>query len=387
MKLTWQLDLPRGSNITQLINYELVNLLSGLLESVRLKKPLMPSSMLQVAEGLALPGAKHLPTTYTAPISTPTIPEVELSHGSIPIIDLEALHGPRRSNIVKQLGHACQHQGFFAVKNHGIPKRTVNGIFDTTREFFHLPVEERMKFHTPDPNSEIRLMTAYKDEVENLFIARESLKFHCHPVENYVNKWPTNPTSFRKKAAEYLTNVRRVELTLLDAISESLGLERDYIEKRLGGHYVSLNYYRACEQSDLVTTLGVRGHTDPTVITILLQDDVPGLQVLSEGKWMDVNPIPDTVVVHVGDLLQAISNYRYKSLLHQAVVNSDKERMSIASYCYPSSDAMIGPPKELIDNNNPAVYKDFTYGEFYKQMWKVITPTDKRLDSFKISAP
>jgi isopenicillin N synthase-like dioxygenase len=39
---------------------------------------------------------------------------------------------------------------------------------------------------------------------------------------------------------------------------------------------------------------------------MLLQDDVPGLQVLSEGKWMDVNPIPDTVVVHVGDLLQVI---------------------------------------------------------------------------------
>ena len=110
----------------------------------------------------------------------------------------------------------------------------------------------------------------------------------------------------RKKAAEYLTNVRRVEMTLLDAISESLGLERDYIEKRLGGHYVSLNYYRACEQSELELTYGVRGHTDPTIITMLLQDDVPGLQVLSEGKWMDVNPIPDTVVVHVGDLLQVI---------------------------------------------------------------------------------
>jgi isopenicillin N synthase-like dioxygenase len=50
----------------------------------------------------------------------------------------------------------------------------------------------------------------------------------------------------------------------------------------------------------------VRAHTDPTIITILLQDDVPGLQVLSEDKWMDVNPIPGTVVVHVGDLLQVI---------------------------------------------------------------------------------
>ncbi|KAJ6293380.1 hypothetical protein OIU78_025370 [Salix suchowensis] len=349
----------------------------------------MPATMLQVAEDLLVfPGAKHLPPTYKDPISNPpsTLPEAQVSDGSIPIIDLEALHGPSRPEIVKQLGQACQLQGFFAVKNHGIPRPTVDSIFDTTREFFHQPKEERMKFYTPDPNSDIRLMNAYKDEVANVYVARESLKFHCHPVEKYVNKWPTNPPSFRKSAAEYLTNVRRVEITLLGAISESLGLETDYIEKKLGGHYVSLNYYGACEESNLELTYGVRAHTDPTIITILLQDEVPGLQALSEGKWMDVNPIPDTVVVHVGDLLQAISNHRFKSLVHQAMVNCEKERMSIASYCYPSSDAMIGPPEKLIDSDHPAVYKDFTFKEFSEQMWKVIAFDDARLNSFKCSA-
>lgn len=77
----------------------------------------MSATMLQVAEGLlALPGAKHLPHTYKDPISNlPTLPEAQVSDISIPIIDLEALHGPRRSDIVKQLGQACQHRGFFAV--------------------------------------------------------------------------------------------------------------------------------------------------------------------------------------------------------------------------------------------------------------------------------
>jgi len=77
----------------------------------------MSATMLQVAEGLlALPGAKHLPHTYKDPISNlPTLPEAQVSDSSIPIIDLEALHGPRRSDIVKQLGQACQHRGFFAV--------------------------------------------------------------------------------------------------------------------------------------------------------------------------------------------------------------------------------------------------------------------------------
>lgn len=96
-------------------------------------------------------------------------------------------------------------------------------------------------------------------------------------------------------------------MALLDAISESLGLERDYIGKILKGHYVSMNYYLACQESELDVTYGVSTHTDPTLITILMQDDVPGLQVINDDKWIDVNPIPNAVVVHVGDMLQVIN--------------------------------------------------------------------------------
>jgi isopenicillin N synthase-like dioxygenase len=98
-----------------------------------------------------------------------------------------------------------------------------------------------------------------------------------------------------------------VEVAILEAISESLGLKRDYIGKILKGHYVSINFYPACQESELDVTYGVRTHTDPTLITILMQDDVPGLQVINDDKWIDVNPIPNAVVVHVGDMLQVIN--------------------------------------------------------------------------------
>jgi len=80
---------------------------------------------------------------------------------------------------------------------------------------------------------------------------------------------------------------------------------------------------------------------------------------------------------------QALSNCRYKSLLHQAIVNCEKERVSIASYCYPSDDAEIGPAKKLIDDDHPAIYNDFTYKEFHESMWRVKCSTAKRLDLFK----
>lgn len=104
--------------------------------------------------------------------------------------------------------------------------------------------------------------------------------------------------------AEYCTSVRGLVLRLLEAISESLGLERDYIDKKLGGHgqHMAMNYYPPCPQPEL--TYGLPGHTDPNLITILLQDHVPGLQVLRNGKWIALNPVPNTFIVNIGDQMQ-----------------------------------------------------------------------------------
>nr|POE78931.1 protein dmr6-like oxygenase 1 [Quercus suber] len=110
----------------------------------------------------------------------------------------------------------------------------------------------------------------------------------------------------REVVGEYCRNARGLALRLLEAISESLGLEKDYIDKALGKHgqHMAINYYPPCPQPDL--TYGLPGHSDPNVITILLQDDVPGLQVLGNGKWVAVNPIPSTFIVNIGDQIQFV---------------------------------------------------------------------------------
>ncbi|RWV78012.1 hypothetical protein GW17_00061089 [Ensete ventricosum] len=64
--------------------------------------------------------------------------------------------------------------------------------------------------------------------------------------------------------------------------------------------------------------------------------------------------------------LQALSNGRYKSVWHRAVVNSEKERMSIASFLCPCNCAIISPPEKLISEASPAMYRSYTYEEYYK---------------------
>lgn len=108
----------------------------------------------------------------------------------------------------------------------------------------------------------------------------------------------------RDSVSKYSTRARNLALKLLQAISESLGLDKDYIAKALGkqGQHMAINYYPQCPQPEL--TYGLPGHTDPNALTVLLQDEVPGLQVMRNGRWVAVNPIPDTFVVNIGDQIQ-----------------------------------------------------------------------------------
>ncbi|KAH9678363.1 protein DMR6-LIKE OXYGENASE 1 [Citrus sinensis] len=187
-------------------------------------------------------------SNYIRPISDrPNLTEVQISDGSIPLIDLQVLDGPRRLDLIKQIGQACHHDGFFQ--------------------------SERLKSYSDDPSKSKRLSTSFNVNTKKVSNWRDYLRLHCYPLQDCMHEWPSNPPSF-EVVAEYCTSVRGLVLKLLEAISESMGLQRDYIDKALGKHgqQMALNYCPPCPQPDL--TYGLPGHTDPNLITVLLQDDV-----------------------------------------------------------------------------------------------------------------
>ncbi|XVE58189.1 hypothetical protein DITRI_Ditri04bG0150400 [Diplodiscus trichospermus] len=314
----------------------------------------------------------------------PNLAEVQASCVSIPLIDLQDLYGPNRCDILIQISLACQDDGFFQVKNHGIPEAVLNNMLRLSREFFRLPETEALKNYSDDTSKANRLSTSFNVKTEPVANWRDFLRLHCYPLEDHVHEWPSNPPSFREDVAEYCTSIRGLVLRLLEAISECLGLKRDHLDKTLSKHaqHMAFNYYPPCPEPEL--TYGLPGHTDPNLITILLQDDVLGLQGLRNGKWITVNPLPNTFIVNVGDQMQVISNDRYKSVLHRAVVNCNKERISIPTFYCPSPEALIAPATDLIHDEHPTLYRSFTYAEYYENFWARGLATECCLDKFKI---
>ncbi|XP_047319401.1 protein DMR6-LIKE OXYGENASE 1-like [Impatiens glandulifera] len=330
-------------------------------------------------------GVERVPASYVRPLSDrPNLVEVETSpEGSIALIDLAGLHGPDHSHVISQLAIACQTDGFFQIKNHGIPESLIKKVMTVAREFFRLPESERLKNYSDDPTKTTRLSTSFNVKTEKVANWRDFLRLHCYPLEDYIHDWPSNPLSFKQDVADYCTCVRGLVMRLLEAISESLDLEKDYISKQMGKHaqHMAMNYYPPCPQPDL--TFGLPGHTDPNLITVLLQDDVRGLQVLRNGKWVAVDPIPNTFIINIGDQMQVISNDQYKSVLHRVVVNCERDRISIPTFYCPSEEAMIGPAEELVKREGVAKYRDFTYNEYYTKFWDRDLAKESTLDLFR----
>ncbi|KAK8711405.1 hypothetical protein V6N13_146688 [Hibiscus sabdariffa] len=305
-------------------------------------------------------GVSSVPPNFIRPESDRANLLQVISDQSIPVVDLLHLDGPARPSVVKAIGQACLNYGFFQVKNHGVPNEVIDKMMHVSKEFFHLPESERLKNYSDDPMKTTRLSTSFNVRTENVSSWRDYLRLHCYPLEDYVHEWPTNPPSFREDTGEYCKNTRKLARRLLEAISESLELERDYMNSAaLGKHaqHMAINYYPPCPEPEL--TYGLPGHADPNAITILLQDNVPGLQVLS--------------------------NDRYKSVLHRAVVNCKEERISIPTFYCPSPDAVMRPAPQLIDPiRRPPLYRDFTYSEYYDKFWKRGLNAETCLDMFKI---
>ncbi|XP_058114291.1 protein SRG1-like [Magnolia sinica] len=160
--------------------------------------------------------------------------------------------------------------------------------------------------------------------------------------------------------------IKVVAHLILRALANLANLEEDYFVKEFGDRanlYARFNYYPPCSQPDLV--LGIKSHSDGCAITILLQDNsVDGLEVFKDGKWIKIPAIPHALLVNIGDQLEIMSNGIFKSPVHRAVTNSEKERMSVAMFYAPEMEKEIGPADGLVDNGRSTLYQKMKVKEY-----------------------
>ncbi|KAJ6754986.1 GIBBERELLIN 2-BETA-DIOXYGENASE 3-LIKE ISOFORM X1 [Salix purpurea] len=157
---------------------------------------------------------------------------------------------------------------------------------------------------------------------------------------------------------EYGSHLARLATAIFGAMAENLHLDpelsKTYISESTG--FVRVYRYPQCSMEN--EAWGINVHTDSSVLSVLNQDQVAGLQVLKDDNWLQVKPIPDTLIFNLGDMMQAISDDKYKSVKHRVKLNKEKDRFSICYFVFPAEGSVIHSSK----------YRPFTYSDFQAQV-------------------
>uniref|UniRef100_A0A803LW28 Non-haem dioxygenase N-terminal domain-containing protein n=1 Tax=Chenopodium quinoa TaxID=63459 RepID=A0A803LW28_CHEQI len=253
---------------------------------------------------------------------------------SVPIIDFAHFgeNEDRTAEIVKETILASKEWGFFQVINHGVPKELLESMTKQSQMFHEQDAETKKMFYSRDFQSKPVYFFSnhdlYQSKAANW---RDTLYVNARVTNGEVDPQEL-PTICMDVTLEYVNHIHKLADRILMSIS---------LEPKL--------------------TIGLDAHVDTSFITILLQDNIGGLQM--------------------------ITNDMIKGVCHRVIAKTIGRRISIAiNYNgFYSSEKIHGPIKELTSEENPPIYKKFSTEGLIKSFFsKSLDEVRANLDDFKL---
>ncbi|WMV35114.1 hypothetical protein MTR67_028499 [Solanum verrucosum] len=266
------------------------------------------------------------------------------------------------NQVKSQVYKALVEYGCFEASFDKIPIHLRKSIFEVSQEMFDLPLQTKLKNISTKPFHGYVGQHQSVPLYESMGIDDSNIP---HKAEKFTQiLWPQGNPSFCKTIQSYSEQLSELDQTIRRMIVESLGLEK-YMDEHMNStnYLLRLIKYKTPQNSE--TEMGLRAHTDTKILTILYQNHVNGLQLLTKDKqWKNINPTAGTFTIIIGDSLHAWTNGRIHAPYHRVLIRGNERRYSIGLFSTPKDGYTITTPKELINEDHPLLFKPHKHLEF-----------------------
>lgn len=311
------------------------------------------------------------------------IQDVAQQNDEIPIIDIRSLFSTHscQKNCLRKIEKVCVETGFFGISHHGVARNTFKQLLKTSSNFFKQKMTTKLACQIGSngrhsgyvPFSENGL---YSDETAQRFyeafdISSELPAFDVDCLKGNIffgpNNWPNN-NEFRLIVGDYFSEMKKLSAVLVRAFEKILDMPNGKIESKMNKptSQLRLIHYIENKQSFSTKQTNMGAHTDYELFTIL-HSTAPGLQTQNlKGEWIDVPVIDGVLTINLGDMLEVLSNGKFKSNLHR-VINNGRERFSFPYFASLDFDTLVKPWISEKTNLENSYYKNVIAGHHLLQ--------------------
>jgi len=253
---------------------------------------------------------------------------------------------PAIKGILTELTNAFTEWGFVYLTDHGIETESV---FDVSKKFF-TKEDSFKRQYVRQSNTENFGYVPFKLETfekSRPFDLKEAFNLDLAALENLTDDKYSGISDFIETGKKFSSDCKNLTELLLRVLSPAVDPTNEEFlldkHRHIGNvecpTILRLLWYPCVEDPDAITADQLRcgEHSDYGTITLLFQDSVGGLQVVSpSGEYINATPIPGSIVVNIGDMLQHWTSGRFKSTRHRVQVNQHAvPRQSLAYFVHP----------------------------------------------------
>jgi isopenicillin N synthase-like dioxygenase len=294
-------------------------------------------------------------------MTTTTLEAISVANSALPIIDIGGLSSTDladRKAVAERLRVACLDNGFFYVVNHGVPPALIDALFEQTRRFFDSSeaaksaVDKSLSFCQRgfEPMRAQTLEAGAPPDLKESFyigpeLALDDPRVVTRRFNHGPNQWPADMPNFRPVTEAYFATMLALSQKLMAGLALALDLDEDYFAAYCTRPHATLRllHYPPQPANAAPGEKGAGAHSDFGGLTLLLQDEVGGLQVQGKARdeWIHATPVPGAFVVNLGDMIARWTNDRFRSTVHRVVNASGRERYSVPFFFSGNPDQAV----------------------------------------------